>query len=902
MTIVTMAETDDNADDGPPPATPDRASTKKARVGTPSRKNGDDTDGASEDQEKEMEVETDDESAPISIHPVTPNQKGNWNHILPEVLENAVPFVTFFASEEKGNAHQLHDLCNQFRQFFKISHSLQRDPAKEEIKSIFLQVLKRDSGHIGNVTYQSGSKLRVLTHSLISGLALSDPKELFKDEIKEETIRYSFPAVCWRCAVDSVGSHYDFVPNKKRSKSSMSQSTLTFGSTDNKKTTGGKGSGPKPTATVSPDQKSKQDTQNTKKKNTTKKPKGQLGKDQQVMDPKKIKFKMRYDISIACGKGSSESESWQNSKEWIADWLGCIHEHVDPNVYILPWYSKSKVPAITNPDTIAHLNKMTLGKYFKGIKPPTNNGIQYTSVCLACSREFVPLITSEMEWYFQSSGGRMYEQCLPNAENPREIGVFLYTGNFTCPKATQIVINEDLKRRGIQLEVGLKLKKAIPAKLPGCKIDDRQFDEDGNRIGWFNRSNMVIHALVDHSQLHSSKRHICSIWNDVNSPQPGGLRMRFLPLMNFLVTTKTGMEKYSKMWERHEKYVKQLRTIRSQDIRALDVTIEPGEAHSDDSPITLREWLGNFENDKGEKLFKGARPAPNWDQNAGVDTILVALPKDLAQARSVLSTAPAVACRDFDEKEIRNWFTDMAIQQAAECVIDDDGEIIETADENMMDALLMENVGVEIELPESLKTAMELDRDDNDDDGSKSAYSFRTTWSTETDDQPKGQKPDQPSSPDDKDHPPSPAEIIDTAESTTAETSALTDNDQMSKMMDKLILMESKMVELQQDNEQYKKQNELLNAQLTELPENPPDNVSTDTVNESETDTGDGQDNSQVDDKPENQEDDDEGDSLQPETTGDLTQTHGDGSTTPSNVQGHVEGVSRQVTGGNTGG
>jgi len=103
------------------------------------------------------------------------------------------------------------------------------------------------------------------------------------------------------------------------------------------------------------------------------------------------------------------------------------------------------------------------------------------------------------------------------------------------------------------------------------------------------------------------------------------------------------------------------------------------------------------------------------------------------------------------------------------------------------------------------------------------------------------------------------------------------------------------MVELQQDNAKYKKHNELLAAQLTEPPENPPGHVSNDTGNESEnTATGDGQDNLQVDDKSDKQEDDDEGDSLQSETTGDLAQTHGNGTTTPSNVQGHVE-VQMQV-------
>ena len=902
---MTMAESEDNADGAPPPATPDRASTKKARVGTPTRNNDENSEDTDGKQEKDMDVETDDEPAPISSHPVTPNQKGNWNHILPSVLEHAVPFVTFFGSEEKGNAYQLHDLCNQFRHFFKLAHGLERDPTKEETKSIFLQVLKRESGHIGTVTYKGDGKLRVLTHKLISGLALSDPKDLFKDEIKDENIRRIFPAVCWRCAVDTVGSHYDFVPSKKRSKATMAQSTLTFGPNDRKKATGGRGSGPtdrSPTATVSPDHKSKSTTKNTKKKSSHKTPKGQLEKEQQVIDPMKIKHQMRYDISIACGKGTSDPESWQNSKEWIADWLGRIHEHVDPNVYILPWYSKAKVPVITNPEMIDNLNKMTLGKYFKGIKPPTNNGVQYTSVCLACSREFAPLIQSEMEWYFQSSGGRMYEQCLPNAENPREIGLFIYTGNFTCPKATQLVINEDLKRRGIQLEVGCKLKRVIPGKLPGCKIDDRQFDDDGNRVGWFNRSNTVIHALVDHSQLHSSKRHLCSIWNDVNTPQPGGLRMRFMPSMSLLVTTKTGTEKYSKMWERHEKYVKQLQTVRSQDIRDLDVAIAPDDADDDKTPITLREWLGEFENDKGEKLFKGARPAPNWDQNAGVDTILVALPKDLALARSVISTAPAVACRDFAEKDIRNWFTDMAIQQAAECVIDDDGKIVETADENMMDALLMENVGVEIELPESLKTDMAKDNDDSDDDGSKSAYSFRTTWSADSEDPLKEQKNSQTLNTDNKD-PPSPAEMIDTAETTTAETSALTDNDQLHKMMEKLLLMEGKMVELQQDNEKYKKQNELLAAKLTDLPEDPSDEAKNETDNEEDnTDDDAGQDDTQANEPTDKREVESDDDNLSFTTLGDKTPTQDSKAFTPSNVQGHVEGDSRQETGGSTSG
>src|SRR6056300_1683549 len=101
--------------------------------------------------------------------------------------------------------------------------------------------------------------------------------------------------------------------------------------------------------------------------------------------------------------------------------------------------------------------------------------------------------------------------------------------------------------------------------------------------------------------------------------------------------------------------------------------------------------------------------------------------------------------------------------------------IIETADENMMDDLLRENVGVEIDLPVTFNSESNKQTPAEDqDDGSKSAYSFRSNWSSETAEMNK----DTPEPPE--------GDLIDTSATTTAGTSDLTDADQLSKLMEKL--------------------------------------------------------------------------------------------------------------------
>jgi hypothetical protein len=149
-----------------------------------------------------------------------------------------------------------------------------------------------------------------------------------------------------------------------------------------------------------------------------------------------------------------------------------------------------------------------LKEYFRGFRVPTNKSrpMVYTNVYLVSNQEFTQEIVKGeycplQDFYHKCLGG-CYSKPLDKSENPRDVGVLLYSGNFTDLKAVQKILNEKLIELGTKVEIGVKLKSVQAKIFTGVKME-KVFEKTFHRKEW-----MMIHLEVDQSVLRSAKKWI----------------------------------------------------------------------------------------------------------------------------------------------------------------------------------------------------------------------------------------------------------------------------------------------------------------------------------------------------------------------------------------------------------
>ena len=121
------------------------------------------------------------------------------------------------------------------------------------------------------------------------------------------------------------------------------------------------------------------------------------------------------------------------------------------------------------------------------------------------------------------------------------------------------------------------------------------------------------------------------------------------------------------------------------------------------------------------------RAAPRFEDMAERKTIFVCLEQDYEMALSLISVLVIKAVGEFGDL-VDRWFFIEALQEIDGVEINDVGEVVSSRDEDMLDALINEQNGISIELPDDFEVGNNRNNAYND---AKSAYSFGSEMNVE---------------------------------------------------------------------------------------------------------------------------------------------------------------------------
>jgi hypothetical protein len=296
--------------------------------------------------------------------------------------------------------------------------------------------------------------------------------------------------------------------------------------------------------------------------------------------------------------------------------------------------------------------------------------------------------------------GGCYSKPLDRAENPRDVGVLLYSGNFTDPKAVQDVINKRLLELGTRVEIGIKLKSVQAKMFTGVRME-KPFDKTFHRKEW-----MMIHLEADQSVLRSAKKWIYKMFNQKGTVQPGGLRYRFIP--SNITMTKEGSKKKTLSWYKHKETINRLNIQRNVDILFLDEPLSP------DDDTTLRQYLMAKKSKDGYPLVWNIDTCQPFEDDTGLTKLVVYHPEHETEIQALLGTLPAMVAKELGDKAW-DWFTDEAkVRMEEEVRYDETTNTFVTTDDDCLDFLLAETTydGQIVELPEDFNTEKPARMDD----------------------------------------------------------------------------------------------------------------------------------------------------------------------------------------------
>ena len=377
--------------------------------------------------------------------------------------------------------------------------------------------------------------------------------------------------------------------------------------------------------------------------------------------------------------------------EKLHEWYSEVKKE-EPRFLILPWKKDSEVAPIREDKDIP--TKISeLQRYFPRAQPPTKStrNMMYTQAQIATDSDPSLLITkkkdSAMDWWYEENGGGVYVKPLADADRPQTVGFMAYSGNFTDPRAAQVLINQALKDQNCSKPIGVRLKPH-----PGTKnirdLKDAHKSEGGS---WFTEPFITLQIEADAKDAREVKQGLYLAFNQKDS-QPYGLNFRFVPNKSICLLSADGVEKLQKMWLKHQTDVKALKPSTSEDILHLD---RPYKTFG-----TLRQFISKMRHSGNKtRLFHSVDTSQSWMDETGMTTIMMSFAENQAEADSAAQLLPAIVAHDIDEECAQEWFTMDSYNRVCDIEYDKVSNTFISPDEKMMDYLLLdERQGSQVEV------------------------------------------------------------------------------------------------------------------------------------------------------------------------------------------------------------
>jgi len=359
-------------------------------------------------------------------------------------------------------------------------------------------------------------------------------------------------------------------------------------------------------------------------------------------------------------------------REKLGELLSVMQEEVDNDACFLPWKDKDKeMGPIRNENDIPK-SLSALRKYLPRLQLPSDiKKPVYTSLRICSTVDpgrFSSNSDCEIKYWYDSEKSYLYTKPLPNAENPLPIGVLCFSGNFSNIEDLSTMINSDLQDIGVEHPIGLKLRTNSEIKY----TEEKEVEHKANGGTWINQPWKMVHVEADSPHISSTKRGMYLLFNNREKPNPRGLPYRFIPSKWNRTLSKASNEKILIMLNKHQELVRNLMTIRSEDIVALDLPVNISKDPDQIQESTLREILQSITcAGSNEKLFHSVDRTTSFLDES--NTVVFQIKEEhQEEAGSVISVLQGLVEREYGLLT-RKWFTKEAINRGRKVKWNADG-------------------------------------------------------------------------------------------------------------------------------------------------------------------------------------------------------------------------------------
>ena len=365
------------------------------------------------------------------------------------------------------------------------------------------------------------------------------------------------------------------------------------------------------------------------------------------------------------------------AREWFTNL-----KTLDPSLAILPWFKNSKLNPILSPANIPSEMKI-LRNYFQRLSP--KSGIIWTKVHLMLDHaptEITSGPTTQMGWWYKEHEEGLYLRPLRDAETTQDLGILAYTSNFTNANHTMELINAAMKERGCKFNIGGKLRP-----IKSLSINEKAKAQHRAKGGtWQNQYWFALHLIADVNHQRQAIRHLYRLFNQKDTPQPGGLRARFIPNEGIITMSSSASGKRFKMIKKHKAVIQSLHIMRTDAIISLDDKNTP-------TNFTLRHYLSTIKHmGTGRPLFHSVDFSSSFMDEGSNTVILTAHQEHATEASALVSVLPAL-CHQKLHPSTNDWFTYDSIEHCEGVIFDSDSNKFKSNEDILFDEMLDEDFG-----------------------------------------------------------------------------------------------------------------------------------------------------------------------------------------------------------------
>ena len=481
-----------------------------------------------------------------------------WRSFIPEdKLALITPYESLLA-EDEGDTKAFHD---DLRRLTRLAGRIldESDDSSGESATKYSK-----TGHttdnwmtiIGEFYYKEGSSIflsdeenmqfRIITLRLAHTSALA----LFKGDVKLHKTTATNASRAWHGAQGALGSWHacnekGILRSTATRKTEAKQQKLGF-TVDTKKAAANKGTKKDKTADKTASDKDKDTTKKDKTKTTTDSNKG-INKDKDssksTSDGKKKSFtpaskaaeartyctRVTYAVKVEPeGKQTANEKALEIMKEMFA-----AMQKNDKRAILLPWAiadMDNHVP-IRKPEDIPE--KASEMRIYADRFRPMSDRTMWIKLHWACEEnvdDFTSGRNSNTSDWFDDNGAKGFPCTVQDSDDPVELGVLLYSGDFVDPVRVENEIRKALGQR--KYSFGCRIKKCFEIVV----------DKDMRPTDWIMADNRLIHIECDRKHARALKTALYTLYNktDDRFKRPGQDNFRMLPAKTLIKSGPAG--------------------------------------------------------------------------------------------------------------------------------------------------------------------------------------------------------------------------------------------------------------------------------------------------------------------------------------------------------------------------